>query len=295
MRPAPSRHYHHHRPATSRASKTPTKARKTATAKANRFVHSEPRDWKKLAWRWLWSLTAIAAVFFVLWLLSASSWLLIKNVQVNGNRNIPQESVLAIAESAQQGRVWGLFPRSNVVFFPFGAVRQELMSNFPLMATNLDYELWQHRLSINLMEKDYSYLWQEGTNYYYINREGEIIMSKQAPTPGYVILENTGPSLVEGKRVLVDPKYLDFAKSVDAGFKNYCKGLKLRTFVYDGSANTLKVKLTSGPVLIFNTEARVEDQLAKLESLRQTQFRDGAAFNSLQYIILRYGERVYVQ
>ena len=267
----------------------------TDRKKSNRFLGQDQASAKRQFKIVMWSALSVLMLTGICWLLFFSEQLQIRTIEITGNRNINQDEVRKLVEQQLEGSYLYIIPKTSLLLFSVSRLNQSLNDNFQLIAAEISRNPLKQKLIINLLEKDYNYIWQEGSTYYYINREGDVIMTKQAPTKDYLVVENTGPTLFHGRKVNVDPKYLDYAKEIDAALRNNNRGLNLRTFVYDGTINVLRVNLTSGPSLIFNTETPVQLQLNKLDVLRSNLLRDGHEFNQLNYINLRVGDRVFYQ
>jgi hypothetical protein len=88
---------------------------------------------------------------------------------------------------------------------------------------------------------------------------------------------------------------LRFASALDDALNAKTKGLSQRRLGVGAEFNTVKVLINNGPVLYFNTESDINDQLNKLEALRQSELADGRVFNAQKYIDLRYGKSIYYQ
>ncbi|MEI6378529.1 MAG: hypothetical protein WCO55_02630 [Candidatus Falkowbacteria bacterium] len=219
----------------------------------------------------------------------------IRNIEISGNRNLNKQTIQDVVRQHLDGKYFYFIPKTSLVLFSVKELDKDLNKNFRLLTTEIHRNPLKQKLVINLLEKDYNYVWQEGSVYYYISHDGDIILTKDAPAKDMLLLENTGSTLVNGQKINIDAKYLDYAKELDTTLHVNKRGLSLRTMIYDGTINALKVKLTAGPTLYFNTEMPVTTQLKKLDVLRSNQLPDGHLFNELSYIDLRIGDRIYYQ
>ena len=239
--------------------------------------------------QFLWLVIFLLLGGGVFWFLFLSPVFRLTTVDITGNRHSAYCDIRVLADKQLSSKYLYL-PQDNYWLFDKKSFKQALYDNFQL--NDAQIKLRPTKLLIKLSEKDYTYIWQEGNLYYYINTVGDIILTKDSPVPDLLLINNPGPSLKQGRQIMIDPDYLDFANQLDQSLKNNSRGLSARQVVFDTTVRCLKIKLTAGPLLLFNTLASPSEQLNKLEHLRKNELRDGVIFNQQQYIDLRYSERI---
>jgi cell division septal protein FtsQ len=187
----------------------------------------------------------------------------------------------------------GILPKDNLWLVDTNAIGQALNERYYLDKLKISKN-WPHRLNISFEEKNYALAWGENNNYYLINYQGDII-SQGAIPPNLLIIYNRGAAKAGERRIEIEEKYLSFADNLNKAFAEKIKGLNDRQFFLDDEINTVKIQITNGPVLKFNTEDSIDKQLVKLETIRKQELSDGRLFNSQKYLDLRYGDRIFYQ
>jgi len=143
----------------------------------------------------------------------------------------------------------------------------------------------------------YKRQWQEGEDYLYINYAGDVILTKPISATSslgnLLSILNTGTNKRQGRKIVIDEKYLRYASSLEDALKTKGKGLNNRRLAIGPEFNTVKVLVLNGPIIFFNTEGDINEQLMKLEALRRDELADGQIFNSQKYIDLRYGKSIF--
>ncbi len=188
----------------------------------------------------------------------------------------------------------GLLPKDNLWLLDTKAISQDLNEHYYLDRLKIS-KAWPHKLNISFEEKNYALAWNEDNNYYLINYQGDIISSQGAVPPGMLVIYNRGVAKKGERRIEIQEKYLSFADQLNKSFAEKIKGLNDRQLFLDDEVNTVKIQITSGPILKFNTEDSIDKQLTKLEVVRKQELSDGRVFNSQKYLDLRYGDRIFYQ
>lgn len=225
------------------------------------------------------------------WLFFSGSFRL-KQVEVQAAKNFSSQDLESMAWSvARQAK---LLPADNLWLYDKPALLKNIEEKYYLNDVKIKTRL-PHKLLITFAEKDYNLIWQEEGRFYYINEQGDIIVEKLMPEPNICLVENRSRSKKEGRRINISRNYLTFASQLNNAFNERVKGLPDKTIFIDDELNTIKIQITNGPILKFNTEESADRQLVKLETLRKYELKDGRIFNAKQYIDLRYGDRVFYQ
>lgn len=194
-------------------------------------------------------------------------------------------------------KIWtqgGILPKDNLWLVNTKSIEKTLNEGYYLENLQIK-KRWPHKLSVEFQEKNYALAWSEDNNYYLINFQGDIISNQGAVPPGMLVIYNRGTAKKGERRIDVEEKYLSFADNLNKAFNEKIKGLNERQLFLDDEINTIKIQITSGPILKFNTEDSIDKQLTKLETVRKQELSDGRVFNSQQYLDLRYGDRIFYQ
>lgn len=273
-------------------------AGKTKVVRENTYLR-EPQNQlpTRPASKWTWLLFLLP--FIIVGLFYYLSGLLISSINIPATKNINPAEIKQIFEEQKKEPVLLVFDQSNLLLFNSGQFIDKLNARYQFHSLKLKKN-W-HDLSLNLVfeEKDYDLVWQEGEEYYFINYDGDIIVNKNTnstSTLGDLLsVLNRAESKKEGRKIIVDEKYLRSASALNEALKMKTKGLSSRRIALGKEYNTLQVLVLNGPIIYFNIDADIDMQLAKLEALRKADLADGQVFNRQKYIDLRYGKSVFYQ
>lgn len=250
---------------------------------------SNSQSFAKLYWLGAFILIIIGALIW--WLLLSPSFRLTevttsvaKNFSTDDLKNLVWDKIHA------QG---GLLPKDNLWLVDTKVISQSINERYYLDKLKIS-KSWPHKLNIVFEEKNYALAWSEDNNFYLINYQGDII-SVGAVSPSLLVIYNRGTAKKGERRIDIQEKYLTFADQLNKSFTEKIKGLNDRQLFLDDEVNTIKIQITNGPVLKFNTEDPIDKQLLKLETIRKQELSDGRVFNSQKYLDLRYGDRIFYQ
>jgi len=274
------------------------KPRRQTEPTVNSFIRRERSDQTIVrtssagAW-WYLLLPFVIIAFFYLF-----SGLNIRGVEIPATKFIDRDELVRAYEAQRGESAWLVFRQSNWLLFDAQALQTKLESDYYFNYLKVSKNLKNLSIVLQFDEKEYNLIWQEGETNHYVNYQGEIIFSVPANQPikdKTVVVFNELASKRQGRSILVDEKYLRFASALDDALNAKTKGLSQRRLGVGAEFNTVKVLINNGPVLYFNTESDINDQLNKLEALRQSELADGRVFNAQKYIDLRYGKSIYYQ
>ena len=267
----------------------PRHAVRTKAYHQSRTGRQRPSRSKKFyAWGVLWLLIFGGLAY---WLFISANFRLTR-VMTSDAKNFATQALIDMAwQTARQPK---LLPADNLWLFDKKSLLAAINEKYYLSNLKIKIRL-PHTLMISFQEQNYGLIWQEDNHFYYVNYQGDIIFEKFEAAENVALVYNRGHARKEGRRINIEEKYLTFANDLNRAFSEQIKGLTDREIFIDDELNTVKIQITNGPVIKFNTEDPVTKQLLKLETLRRLELSDGKVFNSKQYIDLRYGDRIFYQ
>ncbi|MDD4412487.1 MAG: hypothetical protein PHR00_02465 [Patescibacteria group bacterium] len=251
------------------------------------------RNTSKLIAQKILFISFFVALGALIWIFFYSDIFKIKIIDVSQNINISTEDVRGIVEDQMQDYKYLVLPQANLFVFDTAEFKEKAFEKYQLYSIDIKKNIFSQRVVIKLAEKDYNYIWREGNDFYYINNLGEIILTKTTGDNNLITIDNTTSSLRENKLIKIDQKYLSYIKELDAVLRKNNHNLGDRQFIYDGAISGLKIQLINGPQLFFNIDRSIDEQLNKLDNLRRVEFRDGTKLNNLNYIDLRFGDKIF--
>jgi hypothetical protein len=254
----------------------------------------------------------LGAIFFLLTYVSRLPNLNIVEIQIDGNKTVDTEILKTTIERELAGKYLWLFPKTNILFYPQNAIKNELQDKFTRL-NNIDLSIKNNKiLSVSLTEREAKYTWcgnvfpefgrstsESSEKCYFLDENGYIF--DEAPYfSGEVYFKFYGTTEQPlGSYFLKDKfKQLTSFKDilVDIGLKPVSlyvtKDGDVEIFLSRGASSTTL------PKIIFKIDADFQNVAENLEAALtteplKTEFKN--KYFSLQYIDLRFGNKVYTK
>ncbi len=255
------------------------------------------RAGKSPAWKkWVWRL-AFIFLLFLIWLILASPWLRIKQVEVSGLTRLPETEVQNIVWEQTQARHWLVFRETNVFLFQKQEAEMRISAAYNFASVEVAKKLFGS-IAVKIGERPYDFIFQQGSDYRYASSDGHVINEaavSEEDKGRYLLLENKNPQIAnmigDKGRLEISPELLDFIMELGEMISAKPE-IKPERFIIDQEANTVKVKLLEGPTVLFNSKASPASQLDYLLAIKQERLGDN--FSRINYIDLRYGEKIFI-
>ena len=263
------------------------------------------------------SVFGLGAIFFLFTYISRLPNLNIVEIQIEGNKTVDTEILKTTIEEELAGKYLWLFPKTNILFYPQNAIKNELQDKFTRL-NNIDLSIKNNKiLFVSLTEREAKYTWcgtevqgvgiPQGSQTLEIPKEkcyfldengyifdeapyfsGEVYFKFYGTTGqplGSYFLKDKFRQLTSFKDILVNiglkPVSLSVTKDGD-----------VEIFLSRGSS------ATTLPKIIFKIDADFQNVAENLEAALtteplKTEFKN--KYSSLQYIDLRFGNKVYTK
>ncbi len=242
--------------------------------------------------------------------ITRSSKLNISKIEVIGNKVIDAESIQSIAEEKLSGKYLWLIPKTNLMFYPKDSIKKELEDRYKrLKDVNLNVK-GGSTLEISMSEREGKYTWcreslleevapadgecffMDESGYIFDTApyfSGEIYFRFLGPLlpgavpPGSTFIPEIFPNIVE---------FIANLKSLGINASSlYVKDEEEMEIYLSSTKSTLE-----SPKIIFKKNADFENLAENLQAALSTEplsskFKN--SYSSLEYIDLRFGNRVY--
>ncbi|MBA3047502.1 cell division protein FtsQ/DivIB [Patescibacteria group bacterium] len=259
------------------------------------------RKRKKIKINYLtWKIKLIALAIILLagaiaWFLLFSNYFNIKNINVsaNGSDKAPKGGITDLIWIQTANKRFLLGSQSNIFLFNISQLSKKLNEQYNLDELKIEKKL-PNTFNIILREKNYSAVWQEADKYYYIDNSGNAISEAnplEIKKESYPLIQSGGDAKVAGKKIESQNENIDYIIKLFYDIKNTEKLFTVESFIVDDEVNTVKMAISQGPKIYFNTEEDTIKQINKLYALIKEKLKDD--FLKKEYIDLRYGDRVY--
>lgn len=232
----------------------------------------------------------VVAVVGVLYVLFFSPFFKISNIEINGLEKVHRENLDTIINEYQSSsRRFFLFSKTNFWFVD----KQDLIARIGdhyAFEELLVKKKFPNKLIINLKEKESAINWMVGNMCYHLDLSGMAIEYCEGGK-GLITIRDQVAETVEIGQLVVEAEVLEYIVELDYQARNILKEQYSPLF-YEKNKEALIVKMEAGPEIRFNSNIEVGEQVSRLDLLlKEAAVKD--SYNSLNYIDLRFGEKVY--
>lgn len=260
----------------------------------NPFFHQKQTGKTGFLKKWLFLLAFLFLAILIWFFLAAPVWS-IKNVKITGLTRINNDELKKIIDLRMAESRWLVFREGNFFLFQKDILREEILSQYNFSDLKIKKTM-PNSLEFIVSERPYAFILQEGSSYFYTSRDGYIIKEvavTEEDLKKYFILENNNESIISNEKNKLNLKdtYLNFIFNFQEKISNY-PDLTIEKYIIDQELNSLKVKFENGPLAFFNINNDAEEQITYLAIVKKEKMKDN--FNSINYIDLRYGERIFI-
>lgn len=254
------------------------------------------------------SLVALATVFASLAYLSRLKQVNISEIEISGNTGIETETIKATIEKEISGDYLWFFPKTNIFFYPKNKIKNDLSAQFKRLQ-NINLSIKNYKtLEVSVAERTALYTWcgnefpplldkgrvGEGSEKCYFVDENGYIFDEAPYFSGEVYFKFYGPQ-TESFFAKKNFKQL-------ISFKDTLTAIRLKPVsLYIGDDGEVTIALSAktlptGPKILFKIDSDFQKIAENLQAALSTEpllsnFKNKYA--SLEYIDLRYGNKVY--
>ncbi len=264
-------------------------------------------------------------VLLIIWVVWASPLFRIKNIKISGLSRVSQDSVESVIRDQESRRRLLFFRQSNLWLFRKDDLIKSLSQEYNFSEIKISRRIFK-TLNISVTEREIAYIWLENNTYQYVDQAGYVIkelpiiisaeivepqISSSSPNSSstwplaleqikkdnnyhYPIIVNNTTRLINEQKV----GWVEELVLVDKVFKklvaNNDSELKAQVFLLDDELGTLKMLLSGGPQVYFNTRGDIEKQVNYLLAVKKDLKQD--FYKKIKYKIdLRYDNQIIYQ
>jgi len=260
----------------------------------NPFFRKKEKEKKPGVWRW-WIIIILFSFILIAWLIFIAPFWNIKKIQINGLTRLPNNELENIIFEQVKAKHGWIFSESNIFVFKKSSAADKIIANYNFSNIEIHKKL-PNTLIINVQERPYSFIFQEGSGLFYASADAYVIKDQvvsEEDKKKYFILENkTSNSLINEKyKININNSYLNFAIKLNSALSARHE-LSIEKSIIDQEYNTIKVKIANGPLIYFNVNDDIEKQIEYLLLVKKEKIGDN--FSRTNYIDLRYGEKIFI-
>ncbi len=227
---------------------------------------------------------------------------LIKGVKIEGNETISAEEVLKIAENKISGKYIFLFPKNNIFIYPGSAIALEILDNMKKVKT-VETKIGDGNiLSVKIYERNPSYIWcpdelspkdtTSDNQCYFLDEQG-FSFSEAPRFSGPVFFEIYASSTIGNDFIGKYPFESELFKKLVL-FKNALTEINLpATGLIRMKDGDFKFILKAGGAVLINEKNDINISLRNIVSAKKALEDSGKNIDSIEYIDLRFGNKVF--
>ena len=236
----------------------------------------------------------LIVIFGILFLASVSQlyFLNIKKVAFFGNEIVSNEKLLGIVKEKTMGKYYWLFSKKNIFIYPKEEIRIQILNEFPRVK-NVDFNLGLEELNILIEERQPFALWCDVENKseecFLIDDESYIFATSSFENNYFKYYKKLDVNNLLKERVFEVEKFEDIKS-----FIGFVEGLNLNPYKLIVSESQNEIYFGDGSRIIFDNNQDIKEVINNLQSvLNMEEFEDIKNFKKLEYIDLRFGNKVF--
>lgn len=244
--------------------------------------------------RW-WLLLIFMFLGGLVWFLFSAPFFIIDKIEITGLERINNQEIESITEDQMNNRVYLFFSQNNFFLFNKEKLSEEISKKYNFSNLSITKNI-PNKLTIEIGERPYAFIFQEGSDLYYASRDGYIIKDEpvsEEAKENYFTLENKSKmvSINSNGKINLKANYFEFIFNLVNSLAEY-QDLRPERYIVEQELNSLIVDFLEGPIVYFNIEKDPKAQVDDLALVKKLKIRDN--FNTTNYIDLRYGEMIYI-
>jgi cell division septal protein FtsQ len=242
---------------------------------------------------------AVVAVLLFVSIVAGVTWLpfmRVNAVVVTGLKTIQVQQVQKFTLSEVAGTYGLIFAKSNILLYPRGTIEEDLIRQFPALATAQVRAENFHTLSITVTERSPSALWcgestSSSTSCYLLDKTGTVY-APAVVYSGDAYQKYFGP-ITGGnlpRQFLTPAEFHALLVLIDSLQKK--QNLSMQSISVD-AVNDVRVTFTNGFTLIFALESNTGDLFERFSLALSSDVFVKHSLSDFAYLDLRFGDKLY--
>lgn len=245
--------------------------------------------------------SVVVLVYLLAWVFRLEQ-INIDEIRISGNSIVKNEEIMKVANRDLDKTYFLLSPKTNILFYPKQKIIRDLQTKFTLIET-VDIKFRNfHTIEIKVVERKPFALWcgkeiVSNSGCYFLDKNG-FIFSKAPDFTGSVFFKFYGKNFSQGQSLgdtVLGSEYMEVEEF--NGFQLFNKslnniGLK-PVLLLKVDSRDYNMWLESGTKIQFSKEQSLTTLLDNLESILNSESLTNESIKNIEYIDLRFGNKVY--
>lgn len=244
----------------------------------------------------------ILFILIVGWVFCFSNVFKIKQISINGLTQISQSEIQDLIQEQIKKRYLMFGFQNNLILFDADLLLKTLNKKHCFKKIIIKKK-FPNKLIINILEKQYAFIWHEKDKYYFVSADHCIINEINAldiQLTKLPIIHNEAKTKIDSKKINIDISYTKYIIELFKQFNNYnqsekiqgiTRDFKIEKFIIDKDVNTIKMVILNGPKIYFNIQKDLTKQINKFIAIKNQVLKNNLL--NINYIDLRLGDKVY--
>jgi len=256
--------------------------------------------------KWFFICLILIIIFLGVRFVVRADIFLIKNVEINGNKNISSADIKNLVDQQKKSHKFFVIPQDNIIFFDTERLEETIENNYILDDLKIAKDYF-HTIKIQLTEAVTSIVWLTKNKSFYIDLDGQVISDVKVIGNGEdsdesinilrnraieenlpIIFDDKDSQLKAGDIVLnndIVSFIIDLNKALDE------KNIVVRYYqISPDNKNEIWAKVLEGYNIYFSTELGIIEQVNNLNALLDEKIKNPT---EIEYIDLRFGKKVF--
>ncbi len=243
-------------------------------------------------WFWITCLSA-AAVGIIIYLLLFIPGVQIEQIQISGNQAVSGDAIGAVSWAVVNKPLFSLgivkAVSKSIITQQSASIANAIRNQFPQIQQAVVQKSWPHTLKVTVTERQaVAVFCRQNQPCFYIDANGVIFKDAATSSDGMMVMQDENSQPMALGQNVVDQKTMDAVIAVAGNLTHTFQLQTARVTL----GNPLVVTVTEGWEVDFDPAGDVATQIARLDSLLQTQITPTERKN-LHYIYLQYQDRAY--
>lgn len=241
------------------------------------------------------SLLAFVLLTILAWFLFISSFFNIAEIEINGLSRVNESEIKALVENQLEKDRLVFLSQRNIFLLKKQELSASILEAYNFSEIDIKRSL-NKTLKINLSERPYAFIFQEGDDYYYASKDAYIIKDEEVSMEDmekYFILENRSKlvRISDSSRLNLKSEYLNFVFRLNEAL-SYQNELKINKYIIEQELSSLILDFKDGPLVYFSLDRDPVEQFEDLSIVKKEKMEN--SFNNHNYIDMRYGDLIYI-
>lgn len=221
---------------------------------------------------------------------SRMDFIIIKEIAVSGNHSVDKEKIIKSVQENISGNYFFLFSKKNSLIYPKDKIEKTLLEKFPRIESVSVESDFSNNLSIKVKEREPFVLWCSDENCFVSDKNGLIFDKFDGSLEESFFKYYTKISDPINKNIFKKNYFNDIHSFVEL-----VKGEGLDPFkLLEVDSDTYEIYFSGNSRLIFKPSRDIKETMNNFQSiLNMEEFEDREVIKGLEYVDLRYGNKVF--